>query len=63
MGYRFNRLDEAVFVTVSNPVQTEFGIHHRLESCDGLLLKQKRIHISNFISGKIEPKSYFVPEL
>ena len=33
MGYRLNCLDEAVFVTVSKPMQTEFGIHHRLESC------------------------------
>ena len=34
MGYRLNRLDETVFMTVSKPLLTEFGIHHRLESCE-----------------------------
>ena len=33
MGYRLNRLDEPVFMAVSKPLLTEFGIHHRLESC------------------------------
>ena len=33
MGYRLNRLDEPVFIAVSKPLPTEFGIHHRLESC------------------------------
>ena len=33
MGYSLNRLDEPVFMVVSKPMQTEFGIHHRLESC------------------------------
>ena len=32
MGYRLNRLDEPVFMAVSKPMQTEFDIHHRLES-------------------------------
>ena len=32
MGYRLNRLDEPVFIAVSKPLLTEFGIHHRLES-------------------------------
>ena len=36
MGYRLNRLDEPVFMAVSKPLLTEFGIHHRLESCDSL---------------------------
>ena len=34
MGYRLNRLDEPVFIAVSKPLLTEFGIHHKLESCD-----------------------------
>ena len=34
MGYRLNRLDEPVFIAVSKPLLTEFGIHHRLESCE-----------------------------
>ena len=38
MGYRFNRLDEPVFIAVAKPMLTEFGIHYRLESCDGLPL-------------------------
>ena len=33
MGYRLNRLDEPVFMAVTKPLLTEFGIHHRLESC------------------------------
>ena len=35
MGHRLNRLDEPDFMAVSKPVLTEFGIHHRLESCEG----------------------------
>ena len=37
MGYRLNRLDEPVFIAVSKPLLSEFGIHYRLESC-GLCL-------------------------
>ena len=37
MRYRFNRLDESVYTAVSKPLLTEFGIHHRLESCVGFL--------------------------
>ena len=33
MGYRLNRLDEPVFMAGPKPMRTEFGIHHRLESC------------------------------
>ena len=33
MGYHLNRLDEPVFIAVSKPLLTEFGIHHKLESC------------------------------
>ena len=32
--YRLNRLDEPVLMAVPKPMQTEFDIHHRLESCD-----------------------------
>ena len=31
--YCLNRLDEPVFMGVPKPRLTEFGIHHRLESC------------------------------
>ena len=34
MGYRFNRLDEPIFMAGPKPMRTEFGIHLRLESCD-----------------------------
>ena len=37
MRYRLNNLDEPVFIAVSKPLPTEFGIHHRLESCDDLI--------------------------
>ena len=33
MGYRLNHLNEPVVIAVSKPLLTEFGIHHRLESC------------------------------
>ena len=33
MGYRLNRPNELVFIAGPKPMQTEFGIHHRLESC------------------------------
>ena len=33
MEYCLNRLDEPVFMAVSKPLLTEFGIHYRLESC------------------------------
>ena len=33
MGYHLNGLDEPVFLAVSKPLLTEFGIHHELESC------------------------------
>ena len=29
MGHRLNRLDEPIFIAVSKPLLTEFGIHHR----------------------------------
>ena len=32
MGYHLNRIDESVFMAVSKPLLTEFGIHLRLES-------------------------------
>ena len=33
MGYHLNRLDELVFMVGPKPMQTEFSIHHILESC------------------------------
>ena len=34
MGYHLNRNVKPVFTAVSKPLLTEFGIHHRLESCE-----------------------------
>ena len=34
MGYRLNRLDEPIFMAGPKPMQTEFGIRQRLESCE-----------------------------
>ena len=47
MGYRLNRLDEPVFMAVSKPLLTEFGIHHRLESSVRLIIHGE--HLSNII--------------
>ena len=35
VGYCLNRLGETVFMAMSKPMLTEFGIHYRLESCEG----------------------------
>ena len=34
MGCGLDRLDEPVLMAVPKPMQTEFEIHHKLESCD-----------------------------
>ena len=34
MGYRWNRLDEPIFMAGPKPMRTEFGICQRLENCD-----------------------------
>ena len=36
MGCRLNCLDEPFHMVVPKPIQTKFGIHNRLESCDTL---------------------------
>ena len=41
VGYRLNRLDEPIFIEVSIPLLTEFGIHFRLESCAGVATKAR----------------------
>ena len=43
MGYRLNSLDEPVFTALSKPLLTEFGIHHRLESCERFLMKKNEM--------------------
>ena len=52
MGYCLNCLDEPVLMAVPKPMQTEFGIHHRLESC---VLHLLRLFVL------ISPK-HFIPE-
>ena len=43
-----NRLDEPVLVAVPKPMQTEFGIHYRLESC-GLHILGRNYHCLKFL--------------
>ena len=43
MGYRLNRLDEPVFMAGPKPMLTEFGIHHRLESCVSVFMWLKKL--------------------
>ena len=38
-----NRLDEPILIAVLKPLLTEFGIYHRLESCEAL--QQFWVHI------------------
>ena len=40
MGYCLNRLDEPVLMAVPKPMQNEFGIHYRLESCGSVFLRR-----------------------
>ena len=47
VGYRLNRLDEPVFMAVSKPLLTEFGIHHRLESCVTNIHNITHVYIKN----------------
>ena len=51
MGYRLNRLGEPVFIAVSKPLLTEFGIHHRLESCVALCQAVSRVSILVFTAS------------
>ena len=50
MGYRLNGLDELVFIAVAKPLLTEFGIHHRLESCAS---DRMSIHFLNRVRGDV----------
>ena len=49
MGYHLNRLDEPVFMAGPKPMQTEFGINQRLESCGAFL----KFEIFDIFMGKI----------
>ena len=49
MGYHLNHLDDPVLIAVSKPLPTEFGIHHRLESCGSVLL-MSRYNFSTIIN-------------
>ena len=46
-----NCLDEPVFMAVSKPMGTEFGIHQRLESCDLLLRRIGSLTVASRFSG------------
>ena len=53
MGYRLNRLDEPVFIAASKPLLTEFGLHHRLESCVSFLGHQQMYDFERFYGTKV----------
>ena len=59
MGYRLNCFTEPVFIEVSKLLLTEFGIHHRLESCWLALLILKysalEFHSNHAGEGKLLP--------
>ena len=62
MGYRLNRLDEPVFIAVSKPLLTEFGIHHRLESCAVFLFfVQKSVKKAKTIQMKVSRTCFGFP--
>ena len=42
VGYRLNSLVEPILIAVPKPMQTEFGIHHKLESCAPLISAQHK---------------------
>ena len=54
MGYRLNRLDEPVFMAVPKPLQTEFGIHYRLESCGGYFIANCVCHCGPFLGESFD---------
>ena len=64
MGYRLNRLDEPVLIALSKSLLTEFGIHHRLESCGPFGQTQKLFdRISILISTMTFEKNSYELEL
>ena len=64
MGYCLNCLDEPVFIAVSKPLLTEFGIHYSLESCDIYhLIEHRKVMegaLFDFISRLISPLPNYI---
>ena len=60
MGYHLNRLDEPVFIAVSNPLLTKFGIHLRLESC---VPEDIAISLKEVYNARGEGKGFFTSYL
>ena len=52
MGYHLNGLDEPTLIAVSKPLLTEFGIHHRLESCDTIY---KCMYVCLYVCRSVYP--------
>ena len=56
MGYRWNRLDEPIFMAGPKPMRTEFGICQRLESCEalcgGFVAKNRISPNRKYVGGK-----------
>ena len=55
-----NRLDEPVFMAVPKPLQTEFGIHYRLEIC-GQHIEEKALSRTELNKQHVwgHPANYF----
>ena len=45
MGYHLNRLYKPIYMAGPKPMQTEFGIHNRLESCVANMEKRLDIEV------------------
>ena len=60
MGYHLNRLDEPVFTAVPKPLQTEFSINYRLESCGKLSSKFKRMCSTHTVYDGNEIQALFL---
>ena len=62
MGYRLNRLDEFVFVAGPKTLTTQFGMHHRLESCgiftNGNLFSMKPSKLSCYSGGLLRVRRF-----
>ena len=50
VGYRLICRDEPVLMALSKPMQTEFGIHHRLESY-AYVICDTHVYLVHFVEG------------
>ena len=57
MGYPLNRLDEPVFMAVPKALQTEFGIHYRLESCVPIMTLGRAM-VEDFVADNFQKQQH-----